>query len=71
MGTTLEVGVKKAALANSTKSYVLADSSKFNSYSLTSYGNLREIAGVITDDGILPETAEKFEKNGIHVIIAG
>ena len=70
VGTTLEVGVKKAAIANSVKSYVLADSSKFNSYSLTSYGNLKELDGVITDDGIPEAVVEKLEELGIEVIIA-
>ena len=70
VGTTLEVGAKKAVIANSVKSYVLADSSKFNSYSLTSYGNLKGIAGVITNDGISKELIERFAEIGINVIIA-
>lgn len=70
VGTTLEVGLKKRVIEKSTRCYVLADSSKFNSFSLTSYGNLREISGVITDDGISPNTVKQLEALGIAVIIA-
>ena len=64
------MGVKKLVIEKSARCYVLADSSKFNSYSLTSYGNLKGIAGVITNDGISKELIERFAENGINVIIA-
>lgn len=70
VGTTLEVGLKKCVIENSSKCYILADSSKFNSYSLISYINISEITGVITDSGISPQTVEKLQKNNVNVIIA-
>lgn len=70
VGTTLEVGLKRCVINNSVRCYVLADSSKFNSYSLTSYGNLTAVTGVITDRGISAEALEQLEAVGVNVIIA-
>lgn len=70
VGTTLEVGVKKLVIEKSARCYVLADSSKFNGYSLAGYGNLKELDGVITDDGISADTVKQLETLGVRVIIA-
>lgn len=71
VGTTLEVGLKHSIIENSVKCYVLADSSKFNNYSLTSYINISNISGVITDSGISQKTLEQLEGCNVKVIIAG
>lgn len=70
VGTTLEVGLKHSIIENSVECYVLADSSKFDNYSLTSYVNIRNISGVITDRGISPKILEQLQSNGVEVIIA-
>lgn len=70
VGTTLEVGLKRSIIENSAECYVLADSSKFNNYSLTSYINISNMSGVITDRGISQETREGLEHCGVKVIIA-
>ena len=70
VGTTLEVGLKHSIIENSIKCYVLADSSKFNNYSLTSYINISNISGVITDSGISQKTLEQLESCNVEVIIA-
>lgn len=70
VGTTLEVGVKKQVIERSASCYVLADSSKFNRYSLAGYGNLKELDGVITDDGISTDVVSRLEALGIRVIVA-
>ena len=64
------MGVKKLVIEKSARCYVLADSSKFNGYSLAGYGNLKELDGVITDDGISADTVKQLETLGIRVIIA-
>jgi len=70
VGTTLEVGLKRSIIENSARCYVIADSSKFNHYNLTSYVNIRDISGVITDSGISRETREQLESCRVKVFIA-
>lgn len=70
VGTTLEVGLKRSVIENSAGCYVLADSSKFNGYSLTSYINISDISGVITDSGIPRKIREHLESCKVNVIVA-
>ena len=70
VGATLEVGLKKCVIENSMKCYILADSSKFNTFSLMSYINIGEIEGVITDRGLAPEIYEQLIANKVNVIFA-
>lgn len=70
VGFTNEAGIKKCIIDSSIQCYILADSSKFSSFNLTSYTNISKISGVITDSGIPEETVEKLRQNGVNVIIA-
>ena len=54
IGNTTELGLKRAILEVSDKIYLVADASKFESYSLTTYAHVREFDGIITDSS-LPE----------------
>ena len=49
-----EQALKQAAVRQSRQTILLADSLKFGEYNLLSYGSLREMDLVITDDGIPP-----------------
>ena len=70
VGTTLEVGLKHSIIENSARCYVLADSTKFDSYNLVSYVNISAISGVITDSGISKEILEHMQSRHVKVIIA-
>lgn len=65
-----EVPLKRVALRNSTRSYVLADSSKIESIAPYLVCDLDDLTGVITDDGISAARREAFEAAGADVIVA-
>ncbi len=48
----LEYEIKRTAIEQCRSSYLLADASKFDESNLMSYGNLRDMAGLITNKGI-------------------
>lgn len=58
---------KRALLETAQISYVTADRHKFGQSALFTYAKLSEVEAVITDSGILPETAERFREAGIRL----
>lgn len=64
-----EVPLKRVALANSSRAYVLADSSKINRVAPYRVCDLAELTGIVTDDGISTEHREAFEAAGLDVIV--
>ncbi len=61
----LTIAAKAAA-----KVYVVADSSKIGRTALTRFGNLRDWAGLITDDEINPALLEQLRSAGVDVKLA-
>lgn len=70
VGTTVEVGVKNRVIQQSVKSYILTDSSKFNTHNLVSYINAQNVAGIITDNHVPDEVVQNMEANKINIIVA-
>lgn len=70
VGSTSETSFKRIVMNASSKTYVLVDSSKFNSYNLLSYANANEVTAVITDSNIDEGTKKLLEEYGINIIIA-
>lgn len=63
--------VDKKIRSRAKKTYVLADSSKIGKTALTRHGFLHEVAGLITDSGILKKDIKRFEKLGAKLIVVG
>ena len=53
-----------------TKTIILCDSTKMGKTALIRAGHLREVAGLITDDGISQEILSAFREMGINVTVA-
>ena len=71
VSTYLEYEIKRAALKQSRSRFLLADSSKFGSTSLMSYGTLTDMTAVITDAGC-PEFARDMCRNsGVSLLETG
>ena len=70
IGNMAESGLKRAIMDISNEIYLVADSYKFDSYSLTSYASVRDFSGIITDSRLPGQTREKLEALGARVIIA-
>ncbi|MFT4088051.1 MAG: DeoR/GlpR family DNA-binding transcription regulator [Gordonia sp. (in: high G+C Gram-positive bacteria)] len=65
-----EAAAKRAMIAAANQVVVLADSSKINREDLVSFGDLKDIDTVITDDGIDSAFAEELRAQDIEVVIA-
>ena len=52
------------------KIYVLADSSKMNTYNMNEFGSLSQIDGLITDANIDEEAMTLMKRHRVNVIIA-
>lgn len=50
--------------------FILADSSKIGKKALAKFADLRQLTGMITDEGIAPEIRGTLEGAGVNVIIA-
>jgi DeoR family fructose operon transcriptional repressor len=62
--------LKKLYMDNAKTVYCLADHSKFDKGALITFAELSEIDYIITDDGILPEVAAKYEALSIRMMKA-
>ncbi len=69
-GYSPEARLKGTVLKVSSKIFLLADSSKFNTYDLHDFGSLKSIHAVITDEGIDKMARTLLEKYDVEVIIA-
>ena len=61
--------LQKMILA-SDRVYILADSTKIGLKALGRFGDLRKLAGLITDTGISPTTRRTLKAAGVKLIIA-
>jgi DeoR/GlpR family transcriptional regulator of sugar metabolism len=52
------------------ETYLLADSSKFNTYDLNSFASLSRVKAVITDSNINAEGMSLLKRHNVQVIIA-
>lgn len=68
--TTEEASLTNAMMAASSKTIVLADSSKFGRRGFGKICKLEDIDIIITDDGITEEMKERIEDIGVQIIIA-
>jgi len=69
-GYSPEARFKKAVFDVAKETYLLADSTKFNTYDLNCFGSLSQIKAVITDSGITEEGLTLLKKHKVEVIIA-
>ncbi len=71
IGNMTETGLKRAIMAISNEIYLVADSSKFDNYSLTSYASVVDFNGIITDALLPEETRARLEALGAKICVAG
>ncbi len=69
-GYSPEARFKRSIFSVAKKIYILADSSKFNTYDLNSFASLSQVNGVITDSGIDEEGKNLLKKYQVEVMIA-
>ena len=61
--------INEIVVERAEKSYVLADSGKFNKTSFIRYASIEEIDTIFTDSGITNDTLEAYRKAGAHIEI--
>lgn len=69
-GYSPEARFKNSIFSVAEKVYLLADSSKMNTYDINSFGTLEKIEAVITDTNIKKEGFELLRKYDVKVIMA-
>lgn len=69
-GFSPEARLKSSIFDLSKKICLMIDSSKFNCYDLHTFGSLKQVDTVITDEGITPEGRALLDQYGVEVIIA-
>lgn len=69
-GYSPEARLKSSIFAVAKKVYVLADSSKINTYDLNEFGHLSQVDGVITDAGIDEEGIILMKRHRVNVMYA-
>jgi DeoR family glycerol-3-phosphate regulon repressor/DeoR family fructose operon transcriptional repressor len=65
-----EIDVRRTIIANSARSFILADSSKLGQVAPYRVCDLRAVAGLITDQNTSPAIAEAIEETGGVIISA-
>ena len=65
-----EAAAKRAMITASRRSIVLADHTKMGVDHFSRFADLADIAAIITDDGLDPETAAEIEAMGPEVVLA-
>ncbi len=61
------VKINEIVMENSEKTFVPADSNKFNKYSFVSFAELKEIDTVFTDSGLADEELGMYRAGGTCV----
>lgn len=69
-GYSPEARLKSSIFSVAQKIYVLADSSKINTYDLNEFGSLSQIDGLITDSGIDEEGMLLMKRHRVNVMVA-
>ena len=70
IGNIAETGLKHKIMSISNEIYLLADSSKFETYSLMSYAHVKDFNGIITDDSLSQIIQDKITDTGGNIIIS-
>lgn len=65
-----ETGFKKSVIQCAAQTYVLLDSSKFDSYNLISFIHAKHISGIITDRGVPEGTIKTLIDMGVNIVFA-
>jgi DeoR family fructose operon transcriptional repressor len=65
-----EAAVKRAMIAASRRTVVLADSSKLGHDQLVRFGEVDRVDTLVTDDDVEPAMVAAFEERGVDVVIA-
>lgn len=66
----LEFEIKKAAIKNSEKSYLLIDSSKFGRTSLMTYANIAQMERIITDEEADKDFVELCRQSNVGITLS-
>lgn len=61
--------VKRAMVQSAKEIFVVTDSSKFNQVAFTQIAPLKAVQHIITDDELDPETAARYRKEGVDVML--
>lgn len=69
-GYSPEARFKKSVFEVAKETYLLADSTKFNTYDLNSFASLDQVKAVITDSNINSEGLALLKKFNVQIIIA-
>ena len=69
-GYSPEAQLKKSIFKVAREIYLLADSSKFNTYDLHIFAALHQVKGVITDSNISKEGLRLLKKHHVEIILA-
>lgn len=69
-GYSPEARLKRTLFSVAKKIYILADSSKINTYDLNEFGSLSKIDGLITDSGIDEEGRLLLKRHRVNVMYA-
>lgn len=65
-----EIPIKRAAIENSARTYLVADSSKCGLVRTGHFADIGDFDAIITDDGIEDEPREQLAERGIELMIA-
>lgn len=66
----MECEIKRTILESSTRSFVLADSSKFNTIALGVIGPVSSVDYIISDAKLSPNLRERIEEAGVEIVTA-
>lgn len=69
IGNIAETGLKHKIMSISNKIYLLADSSKFDTYSLMGYASVKDFNGIITDSGLPQTVRARIDELGGNLIL--
>lgn len=69
IGNLAEISLKQKIISISNKIYLVADSSKFGHYSLSTYANVRDFDGIITDHDLPENLRQDIRRAGGKLLI--
>ncbi|RKX99902.1 MAG: hypothetical protein DRP54_06410 [Spirochaetes bacterium] len=61
--------IDEEMVARGQKVFLVADSSKFNNPSFVSYGSIKDVDLIITDDDLDPEMEKEYRAFGVNIIL--
>ncbi len=60
--------LKKTAMQIAQKTYLMVDSSKYNSYALHKFASLSDFTGIVTDRSFLKTELDRLQQNYVNII---